>query len=359
MKECGVGTEKGFINFDSSSGIDLSKYQHAGPQGFPFFMNFAPRSTPITHSNNYIEEDSQNTLTYRGAVYTINNVQICNNKYGIYGSQPNPELNSAAVATIIFTFIITDQSKTNLSPVILLVVPIYKIAENPTNRYLLQIINPPATAKKTYPSMQQLFQNQPSFGYMACLPTVAMANVPDTPIEAGIYTFINGIVVSTTAWDTFTKSNNYLSTLQPYKANGQLLGGEVNTILPPKSNTDERTINFITYYPMDIRAITENSYNKKTLLTNQYQCQPFDQLNGKDPTGARVSLETVIIGNNQAMETGFSVSFEDLLALWIPIAGIIVVVVVLGFILWATSGKEKLPPPLEVPASVEAAPVSG
>jgi hypothetical protein len=356
MKECPVGSEKGFINFVNTSGIDLLKYQHAGPQGFPFFMNYAPRSTPITHSNNYIEEDSQNTLTYRGAVYTINNVQICNNKYGIYGSQPNPELNSAAVATIIFTFIISDQSQTNLPSVMLLVVPIYKIAENPTNRYLLQIINPPTTAKKTYPSMQKLFQNQPSFGYMACLPTVAIANTPETPITLMVFTFINGIVVSTTAWNTFTTSNIYLSTLQPYKADGRLLGGEVNTILAAKSNTDERTINLITYYPMDIRAVTENAYVKKTLLTNQYQCQPFDQLNGKDPKGAPVTLETVITGNNMATNTGFSISFGDLLALWVPIAGIMVIVIGLGLVLYFSSGKEKVPPPLDTATAATPAP---
>jgi len=355
MSSCPPGSKKGFINFSSTFGIDFAKYEHAGPQGFPFYMNFAPRTTPITHNNQFIQEDYQNTLTYRGSVYTINSVQITKPNYHIYGTLVNPTPNIEAKATILYTFVITDQSQKNLPPVILLIVPIYIGVETITSNYLLQIQNPPDPASKPiYSSMQQLFENQPSFGYMACHPTLAMAASPDiSGLTAMTYSFTNGITITEANWASLKGRSSYITNLQPYSINGRLTDNSTPLVILEEKQipTEEKSINFITYYPMDIRAVTNNSYiTDKKLLTNQYQCQPFDKLNGKDPKGKPVDLQTVITTNNRATNVGIEFSLDQLLVLWVPIAGIVVIVLGLGFVLWAFSGKEKLPPPLPTAA---------
>jgi hypothetical protein len=311
-------------------------------------MAFAPRNTPISIINgtNYIEEDRQNTITYRGASYIIESVQICaariesaSYSYSIYGVQPLPGINKGSIASIMFTFTISNPDASHPNQ-LLLIVPIYIGGETNTSGYLTQILN--ATAgNNSYPSLKELFTNQPSFVYMACINTNSVVN------NIMMYTFINGIMLTQEHWN-YLQGKLPNSICPPYTPS---LGLTI-PFLPAKPSTDETTINQVTYYRIDIQPAAKVGYNtKQNLKTTEYQCQPFDQLKNlqTEPGGVkRVSLEQIIKTSDSAL-IGRSFSFNDLAAVFWPIAGILLAFLGLGLYFFFSSGVEALPPKLGTP----------
>ena len=337
---CPSSAITGFLNF--SSVPDTTPFQQAvGPNASPFFMAFAPRTTPISILNgtNNIQENRQNTITYKNSSYLMESAQICKPNetafsYSIYGTNPLRSINKANIATLIFTFTISSPDKSYPNQLVL-IVPIYIGSETNTSGYLTQMLNPGAI-NASYPSLQTLFTNQPSFAYMACITGNSVA------YNIMMYTFVNGIVLTEQNWAELQKKLPN-GVCPPYTPS---VGLNI-PFLPRKPPTDEDIINKVTFYRLDIQPATKIGYNtNQNLKTTQYQCQPFDQLKNLqiEPEGVkRVSLDQIIKASDSAM-IGVSFSFNDLAAVFWPIAGILLALVCLGLYFFFSSGKEPLPP---------------
>lgn len=335
----------GFVSFSANPDVDT--FATAGSTASPFFMNFAPRNTPITQidGTNQIEEDPQNTITYKGATYTIYTVQICrpaSGSYSIYGILPLPAYDTASIATIIFTYT-TNTPDASHPNQLLLIVPIYIGNERNASGYLTQLLDSTAT-NNSYPSLQQLFQNQPSFSYLASLSGLLVM----------MYTFINGIVLSQEHWSALQDMLPN-SICPPYIPKDGLR----IDMLPAKSPTDQTTINSIIYYPVDIQTVKARQYNtQQNLEVSQYQCQPFDELKNlqTDPEGIqRVNLKDVIT-NNQASVVGMSISMKDLRAALIPIAVIVGLIIAMTIYFYIAFRVPPAMPPGSAVAPVTSGP---
>jgi hypothetical protein len=364
---CPIGSHHGFINLNGKI-LDNTKYN---PAGSPFIMRFAPRGTPITliDRTNVIQEDPNNTLSYKTATYIIDSVQICKpstpatGSYSLYGT--NIDQN---IATLVFRFTQQVQSASSSIPyAILLVLPIFLGNEYRNSQYLTQLV----ISRDTYTSMQTLFKNQPSFGYPICIDTQS-TNEKSTSLNLMIYTFPKGINLSNDNWTAILKklpntivpilSFNNISIIQTYDDKRRALSsGPIASSIPieaaPMSPTDTVTTNLITYYPADIQAHKFKYATNRNLPVSQYQCQPFDELKNlqTDPGGVqRVSLKEVIKSTEDASLVGMSISVTDL---WLAIGPIIVIVgIIIGMTIYfyiAYAKAEPLPPgaPVPVPAS--------
>jgi hypothetical protein len=245
-----------------------------------------------------------------------------------------PGINTANTATIIFTFVISNPDASHPNH-LALIVPIYIGSETNTSGYLTQILNSTA-GNNSYPSLQTLFQTQPSFAYVTCITKNGVAN------NIMMYTFVNGIVLTQQHWaDLEAKLPNGIC--PPYFPS---LGLTI-PFIPAKPPTDETTINQVTYYSIDVQPAAKIGYNtKQNLKTTQYQCQPFDKLKNLQTAPGdvpRVSLDQIITNSDSAL-TGFSFSFNDLAAVFWPIAGILLAIFCLGVYYFFSSGVEALPP---------------
>jgi hypothetical protein len=361
---CSTGSRHGFINL-SAKILDTSAYQTGGSTTHPLIIRFAPRSTPITliEGTNVIQEDTNNTLSYKTATYIIDSVQICKpstpatGSYSLYGTTIDQN-----VGTLVFRFIQQVQSASSSIPYsILLVLPIFILYDNINSRYLTQLV----TSPDTYTSMQTLFKNQPSFGYPICIDTQTTNKL--TSLNLMIYTFPEGITLSNEHWAAILNklpntqvpilSFSNIAIIQAYTAERQAITTGSNAsassipIEAPVSPTDTATTNLITYYPVDIQAPAQSKYaTNKNIPVSQYQCQPFDQLKNlqTDPGGVqRVNLKEVIT-NNEASIVGMSISTKDLWNALGPIIGI--VVIILGMTIWFYFAY-RVPPPM--PPGVE------
>jgi len=354
---CSTGSRHGFINL-SAKILDTSAYQTGGSTTHPLIIRFAPRSTPITliEGTNVIQEDTNNTLSYKTATYIIDSVQICKpstpntGSYSLYGNTIDRN-----VASLVFRFIQQVQSASASIPYsILLVVPIFILFDNINSRYLTQLV----TSPDTYTSMQTLFKNQPSFGYPICIDTQTTNKL--TSLNLMIYTFPKGMTLSNEHWAAILNklpntqvpilSFNNIAIIQTYTAERQAIPtGPIASSIPieaPVSPTDTATTNLITYYPVDIQAPAQSKYaTNKNIPVSQYQCQPFDQLKNlqTDPGGVqRVNLKEVIT-NNEASIVGMSISTKDLWNALGPIIGI--VAIIMGMTIWFYYAY-RVPPPM-------------
>ena len=354
---CPSNSINGFLSFSSVPSTTPFQ-QTVGTNASPFFMAFAPRTTPITLINgtNNIQEDPQNTITYRGVQYTIESAQICKpstGNYSIYGVQPLASINVANTGTLIFTFTTLNPDASHPKQ-LMLILPIYVGGNGYTSAYLntagyLKQLLYTETTTTAYPSLQELFKNQPSFAYMVCIP----GNTVATNIM--MYTFINGIQLTDREWYALRMKLPNEGTNLPYVSRS----GLTIPFLPAKPPTDEAIVNQVTYYRLDIQPAAKVGYNtKQNLKTTEYQCQPFDQLKNlqTEPGGVkRVSLDQIIKTSDSAM-VGFSFSFNDLAAVFWPIAGILLAFLCLGLYFFFSSGVEALPPK---PAAVAATGATG
>ena len=368
----------GFLNLTKiPSSIDLNPIS---VNTYPFIMNFAARSTPLTLPDQSImlTEDPANTIMYKGNIYTLLTSQICNpssGSYNIYGTQKTTK------ATIIYTYLsqTTNQAVTNYQsavqqaktlpfpsqPIfIMLIVPIYTGTPSANSSYLRQLL-PSTTTEASYPTLETLLKGLKSIGYGAC---IDIQLIPNTPKPFGsptnIYNFMDGITLSEADWTNiigsriitpYNLTGQDSKIVQSYNVdNGQWLANTTNmgtgiVILPPMNITDDAFKHKLRYYTQPAISSSTTTAPKKTNLTpNQYQCLPFDQLKNlqTDPNGiTTVTLDTVIKNNDITNGTvGYMISWQQLQALWIPI----VVCFSIFFLLWGalfifSSESEALP----------------
>ena len=356
----------GFLNLTKiPSSTDLNPI---AVNTYPFIMNFAARSTPLTLPDQSImlTEDPANTIMYKGNIYTLLTSQICNpssGSYNIYGTQKTTK------ATIIYTYLsqTTNQAVTNYQsavqqaktlpfpsqPIfIMLIVPIYTGTPSANSSYLRQLL-PSTTTEASYPTLETLLKGLKSIGYGAC---IDIQLIPNTPKPFGsptnIYNFMDGITLSEADWTNiigsriitpYNLTGQDSKIVQSYNVdNGQWLANTTNmgtgiVILPPMNITDDAFKNKLRYYTQPAISSSTTTAPKKTNLTpNQYQCLPFDQLKNlqTDPNGiTTVTLDTIIKNNDTTNGTvGYMISWQQLQVLWIPI----VVIFGLFLLLWGT-----------------------
>jgi hypothetical protein len=370
----------GFVNLTKTpSSDDLNSI---AINTYPFIMNFAARSTPLTLPDNstLLTEDAANTIMFKGNIYTLANTQICNpssGSYNIYGTLKPTK------ATLIYTYFsqTTNQAVTsyqsaiqqNTKPpfsnqplIILLIVPIYTGTPSANATYLRQLL-PTITTEATYPTLETLLKGLKSIGYSACIDLQLIQNA-STPfgIPTNIYNFTDGITLSEGDWTTiigpriitpYNLTGQDPKIVQSYNVdNGQWLANTTNmgtgfAILPLMTvakDSDSDFIKKLRYYTQPATSSLSTTAAKTNLTPNQYQCLPFDQLKNlqTDPNGiTTVTLDKIIKNNDMINGTvGYMISWQQLQALWIPI----VVCFSLFFLLWGalyifSSETEALP----------------
>ena len=349
---------------------------------YPFIMNFAARSTPLTLPDQSLmfTEDPANTIMFKGNIYTLLTSQICNpssGSYSIYGTQKQTK------ATIIYTYLsqtinqavtnynsAVQQAKTPPFPnqpiLIMLIVPIYTGTPSANSSYLRQLL-PNAPTEASYPTLETLFKGLTSISYSACIDIEITPNAPQPfGVPTNIYNFTDGITLSEGEWVRIIGSrmitpfnlDGNTKIVQSYnEVNGQWLANTANmgtgiVILPPinvTTDTNGAYMKKLRYYTQPAMSSASRTTAAKTNLTpNQYQCLPFDQLKNlqTDPNGITTVTLDKIIKNNDATNgtVGYMISWQQLQVLWIPI----VVIFGLFLLLWGTffifsSESEALP----------------
>lgn len=364
----------GFLNLTKiPSSTDLNPI---AVNTYPFIMNFAARSTPLTLSDQSLmfTEDPANTIMFKGNIYTLLTSQICNpssGSYSIYGTQKPTK------ATIIYTYLsqtinqavtnyksAVQQAKTPSFPnqpiLIMLIVPIYTGTPSTNSSYLRQLL-PTTTTEASYPTLETLFKGLKSISYSACIDIEIMQNAPQPfGVPTNIYNFTDGITLSEGDWVKIIGSriitpfnlDGNTKIVQSYNDDGSPKTTDMGTgivIIPAMNITDDAFKNKLRYYTQPAISSSGTTASKKTNLTpNQYQCLPFDQLKNlqTDPNGiTTVTLDKIIKNNDTINGTvGYMISWQQLQVLWIPI----VVCFSIFFLLWGalfifSSESEALP----------------
>ena len=390
---CPPGSIHSFVNFQGSLSAvfnDISN-NHRVVEGAPFQINFAPRSTPLSHIENYIQEDPNNTLLYRQTTYTLASTQICQpsstNSYSILGLQSPPSTifpdspysnrPYSEVPTIIFTYISSSfngllSSYTNAvqngrplpatpsQPLImLLIVPIYSgNSSSPNSQYLSQFSS--NSIRSTYPSMKDLFKNQQSVGYPACLDFILGESTLSVPTN--FYTFPTGIVLNDSTYTQFKSSFvikpfviEMLPVVQAYKPDGTPdIKISTNTNIPiisaPIGNT--KILGYIQQYT---KSPSPSNFVNPNLKPEQYQCYPFNELQNIDPeSGTVMNLgEAIKVNDTQNNRVGSMLDWKTIGGLVGGIMAAIAAFLLLIIIFYLLS----LIPAREIPAtSVASAP---
>jgi hypothetical protein len=370
---CPPNSLAGFANLTTIPGT--SDLNTIAANTYPFIMNFAPRTTPLTIQGNTITEDPNNTLLYKGTQYYLLSTTICKpslGSYELYGTAKQSQ------GSLIYTYISSTFNSvtanfnaaskiSNIPLVMILILPIFQ--GNPTTNapYLTQLKNPPTDTSK-FMSMQGLFANLTSISYSACIDLVLRPNTtPTFGCTTSIYNFTDGITIQGNINSIMNVSpppymlfQNNAIIIQAYNADGSPIftnSSSSPVIMPPISVTDNNFTNKMRYYLLPI-ATPQSSTAKPTNLTpDQYQCFPFDELQNlqTDANGIKTvgDLGEVLKSQNAQNNTvGAMLSWDQIGVFVIIILSVIGAFIVFGFILWAISffSDRKIPVP-EVPAA--------
>jgi hypothetical protein len=370
---CAPNSLNGFANLTTLPGT--SDLNTIAVNTYPFIMNFAPRSTPLTIQGNTIQEDGNNTLLYKGNQYNLSTTTICKpttGSYELYGTA----VKSKSKGSLMFTFLINTigttitsyssaiQQKTrpklSSTPLaIILILPVFQGDPTTNAAYLTQIPNPPTDTNK-FMSMQGLFKNLKCIGYSACIDLVVKPNTsPTFGCPTQIYNFTDGIAIQgdlnlivkiQPPPYTFISGS---SIIQSYNPDGSPIftGASASpTILPPISIADDNFKDKMIYYLLPI-ATPKSSTAKPTNLTpEQYQCFPFDELQNlqKDNAGTKTvgRLGEVIRSQDTQNNTvGAMVSWDQIKVFVISIGSLIVAFIGTSIFIWAITyfSDNKLP----------------
>jgi len=323
---CPANSLHGFVQLNTNKLTDdqlKSIRPGFGDSAAPFMINYAPRSTPLSFDGpegSFIIEDQQNTLLFKGVVYTIKSVKLCNNSSSIYKNADHTLIYtfvSQYMETAINTF--TSSIQQGKTPVgissltagtplmIILIVPIYYTnSTNPVNdSYLMQLTNP--TTSSSYPNMKTLFTGQKSIMYGACFDIDINSKI--FGLTANIYNFIPGITTTLQKWNSILYVNglpNETRPIGPYifddgiqfinkYTTGQPDTTNISTSfmsLPVMDPLDPKFKNQFVYYADDI-GTSSKSLKPALIPSNQYQCYPFSELTNLDKA-QNVSLDRII-----------------------------------------------------------------
>jgi hypothetical protein len=135
-------TLSGFVQLTlGSTLLTMAELQGIANNSYPVTISFGPRTTvPEFQGNMILDSTAENTCTYKGNVYELENVQMCsvmNKGYQYVGDTSQP------VAELIITFRPKHNSAgTRTMDGILLCLPIYDNGTPDYNDYLTQLIDP-------------------------------------------------------------------------------------------------------------------------------------------------------------------------------------------------------------------------
>jgi len=289
-------------------------------KGSPLTINFAPRTTPPSLVGNLINEDSGNTILYKGTQYSLQSAQIAMPSHGGYVNQTQ-----APILELSLTFW-NPQVVGTYPTVILFIVPIMAGNEDVRAVYLQQLMNADV-ASTTIASLQDMFGiGMASYGYKTCIDLAPQQGQEGTPSNLAVYVlyFLNGIVltqqeaVTLQALVTPTGGQippyqippsllNGMSTVQAFEIADD--GSTVPTSLSSQgvvgsqqlsSNTDEFT-NVFQYFIKPPTVGTSPGASCPAFTTSQYKCMPFNKFrdlsgNLADPNNPYVTLQDRIAG---------------------------------------------------------------
>lgn len=332
MSTCPVGSITGFVNLAGTPTI--SRIESIMVKGSPLTINFAPRTTPPSLVGNLINEDSGNTILYKGTQYSLQSAQIAMPSHSGYVNQTQ-----APILELSLTFW-NPQVVGTYPTVILFIVPIMAGNEDVRAVYLQQLMNADV-ATTTIASLQDMFGiGMASYGYKTCIDLAPQQGQEGTPSNLAVYVlyFLNGIVltqqeaVTLQALVTPTGGQippyqippsllNGMSTVQAFQIADD--GSTVPTSLSSQgvvgtqqlsSSTDEFA-NVFQYFIKPPSVGSSSGASCPAYYTSQYKCLPFNKFydisgNLSDPSGGQVVLKSILPQNvaNQ-IQAGQDVGF--------------------------------------------------
>jgi len=301
MATCSAYAINAFLNVSDQA--NLIKNTSIQNSTTPAFRPFFAEQATFTLVNNIITTDSYNTISYRGTIYSLYDIQICtpvvhitNNNVATYSNGRGIYTIGTPAAELVLTFQNPSRGL-NQPTVIVVILPIYE-----TNQETPNIVSDIIQHTMTPHSLIDLFnENSISYGYNACISTV---NSPtDRTINGSIPTYIlsfpNGVSIP-------QKDINQLTNLQPYTfypARGLLIvtlfqynettNTYVAATLDPTtfyattttSSDDTITKNIICYTKSPSSIVKETSAQ---FTLNQYKCYPFSELQNLDSNSSVV-----------------------------------------------------------------------
>ena len=363
MSTCPVGSITGFVNLAGTP--TTSRIESILVKGSPLTINFAPRTTPPSLVGNLINEDSGNTILYKGTQYSLQSAQIAMPSHGGYVNQTQ-----APILELSLTFW-NPQVVGTYPTVILFIVPIMAGNEDVRAVYLQQLMNADVAAT-SIASLQDMFGiGMASYGYKTCIDLAQQQGQEGTPSNLAVYVlyFLNGIVltqqeaVTLQALVTPTGGQippyqippsllNGMSTVQAFEIADD--GSTVPTSLSSQgvvgsqqlsSNTDE-FINVFQYFIKPPTVGSSPGASCPSYTTSQYKCLPFNQF--KDLSGNLVNSVTlqdrIAATTNSAPDINFFTS--NAWSIILDILAVIMGLMVVGSIIYVVTGKSAPVPPI-------------
>jgi hypothetical protein len=318
----------------------------------PFQPSFADQAT-FTLINNYINTDSNTTISFQGNIYSLfNDIQICKstvkmvpssstspiltsqNGRGIYTNSVSPDL--------ILTFVNYSLMNKNKPAVVILVIPLYA-----TNDQTPNMLSDLIQQKTTVSSLMELFnEDSTSYGYNACITTVNSAS--DLTVRASIPTYIlsfpggfpvpandlNRIIGSLPDY-TFNPANNFpiVTLLSPTDTGTKPALTDPTTFYCRVGDDTTITNSVIRYIKSPSSVVNRAS---AIFRLNQFKCYPFSGLRNlqDDPSGVQVIPMGKAVNELKQASPDNGASYSTILYI---ILGIIVAMSIVGVIYVAIS----------------------
>ena len=336
---------------------------------YPLSIAFAPRSTIPCLLKNIIDENSDNTCTYKGRRYNLVSGQICrvvNKGYILPGQNNIPK------AELILSF--TANTGEEKISGILLCIPIYDSGTPNHDAYLNQIIEQDdqlncnkELKNTTVPTLESIFYGwegdttQTSIAYKTCFEL--MGNDTSSSKELYIVVFPNGITLTSARYQkllSLIKINDDIPmyfippvirngepTLSSYTTNSN--GDKVsennssigNIYTTSISSCDDEFKHKFVFYIRPPRSSSKaalwNSEQCPYYKTSEYKCVPFNQvkdLSGNLVVPGKKTLDTILSEKNEAKSNNTisistnSISTEQIIEIIAGVGGIALLAII-------------------------------
>lgn len=375
---CSPTYQKGFINIAGNLSLQsLTTEDNIKP----ITASFAPRNTPPSLLNNFVDESNQNTILYNSYRYMLvsGGVQFCTPTH--VGLIPQ-NIGGTPELELTLTYYTTQTLPVSEPKVILLVIPILSSSsQNQHAAYIRQFIDPdenPTASLQTIFFENQNDKSQSSIAYNTSIQLTDDNKKPQSCLVMRVFYYPNGIRMTGQDFFSFksiiTQSNKLqipkYSLPSSVRNNLQIATGydtatqaitmiSSNGAMPTTQITIVDIGNKVEYFkqPMSLSGTKDFSSSCPYYKTTQYKCVPFHKLS--DISGNYViknanTLDDILKqqGEVSGVNKESSVSIKNIFIYLAIIIGIVLVIVGLGIgVRWLSSKK----PPMAVPIVAAAA----
>lgn len=374
---CSPTYQKGFINIAGNVSLQsLTTEDNIKP----ITASFAPRNTPPSLLNNFVDESNQNTILYNSYRYMLvsGGVQICTPSH--IGLIPQ-NIGGTPELELILTYYTTQTLPISEPKVILLVIPVFSTSSQSQHAaYIRQFIDPdenPTASLQTIFFENQNDKSQSSIAYNTSVQLTDDNKKPQACLVMRVFYYPNGIRMTGQDFFNFKSILTQSDKLQIPKyslpslvrnnlpiATGYDTTTQAITIIASNGTMPitQMTIadigNKLEYFkqPMSLSGTKDFSSSCPYYKTTQYKCVPFHKLSDLSGNYVIKNANTLDDILKQQDETSgvnkeSSVSIKNIFIYLSITVGIVLVVVVLGAgVRWLSSKK----PPRVAPVAAAA-----